>query len=165
MKRIFLTFCFCLFVGIISTYSWTIYRNKVFTLHPDGKPVTLYEDWELTTKRVDIYPKPIDRGYVLCIDGQFGDALRVRGENGPLYAPGGVLGVKTRNYDQALLCLYAEPDRDALIVLKTHQVQTVPIYGAYEGWLYVEATADDGQRAKGWLAPEMQCGRPNGICP
>ena len=31
-------------------------KAEVFTWHPDGKPVALYDDASLTKKRIDVYP-------------------------------------------------------------------------------------------------------------
>lgn len=165
MKKVFCTVWFCLFFGIFSAYSQMEYRTEVFTLHPDSTSVTLYEDPDLIKKRIDIYPDPYENnvGVIMEISGQWGDVFRVCMGTG-FWVPIGKVGVITRNYDGALLCLYAKPSRNAPVVLRTHSVQIVPAYGLKDGWLYVEAVDDNGIKARGWLAPDMQCGNPYTTC-
>lgn len=160
--------CLCMCLGFFSAYSQPLFRCQVFTLHPDGAPVTLYEDFDLTNKRMDIYPDPYEcnAGFMVYIDGQFKNALCVRigAMNNTLYIPQGKLGVNTRNYDLELY-LYEQPSRNSSVALKFHEPQTVAIYGIEEGWLYVEALSDDGKPVRGWLPPDRQCGNPYTTCP
>ena len=54
-------------------------KAEVFTWHPDGKPVALYDDASLTKKRIDVYPDVEEgmAGMIFYIDVESDSCLRV----------------------------------------------------------------------------------------
>lgn len=142
-------------------------NTEVFSWHPDGCVVTLYDDSALTNKRIDLYPDINENmaGCTLLVDQQVNGSLRVYIEPlGYFYAAKGTLAVNTRNYDNNVFYLYASPSTNSKIIMESCKQQTVSVFGVYKGWLYVNAVTEDGQNIKGWLPPDMQCGNPYTTC-
>ena len=80
-------------------------KVEVFTWHPDGKPVALYDDASLTKKRIDVYPDVEEgmAGMIFYIDVESDSCLRVITDPlDYLYVRKGTLAVNTRNYNKRM---------------------------------------------------------------
>ena len=142
-------------------------KVEVFTWHPDGKPVALYDDASLTKKRIDVYPDVEEgmAGMIFYIDVESDSCLRVITDPlDYLYVRKGTLAVNTRNYNNECFPLYEAPDVMSRPVFQSHVQQTVIVYGICDGWLFVEAQDEYQQPVRGWLPPNMQCGNPYTTC-
>ena len=163
MKKIF-CMALCLFL-----FSYGICQDRlteVFSVHPDGRTVIIYNDANLSSKRMEVYPYAEESmaGVMLYVKGETGNALAVIIGPEILYIRKGTVAVNTRNYDGSELLLYEEPHEDAAVVFHDTREQTVLVYGIHDKWLYVEAINAAGQRFRGWLPPDMQCGSPWTSC-
>ena len=142
-------------------------KAEVFTWHPDGKPVALYDDASLTKKRIDVYPDVEEgmAGMIFYIDVESDSCLRVITDPlDYLFVRKGTLAVNTRNYNNECFPLYEAPDVMSRLVFQSHVQQTVIVYGICDGWLFVEAKNEFLRPVRGWLPPDMQCGNPYTTC-
>ena len=121
-------------------------KAEVFTWHPDGKPVALYDDASLTKKRIDVYPDVEEgmAGMIFYIDVESDSCLRVI--------------IDPLDY------LFVRKGTLSRLVFQSHVQQTVIVYGICDGWLFVEAQDEYQQLVRGWLPPNMQCGNPYTTC-
>ena len=81
-------------------------KAEVFTWHPDGKSVALYDDASLTKKRIDVYPDVEEgmAGMIFYIDVESDSCLRVIIDPlDYLFIRKGTLAVNTRNYNNECL--------------------------------------------------------------
>lgn len=142
-------------------------KAEVFTWHPDGKPVALYDDASLTKKRIDVYPDVEEgmAGMIFYIDAESDSCLRVITDPFDyLFVRKGTLAVNTRNYNNECFPLYEAPDVMSRLVFQSHVQQAVIVYGICDGWLFVEAKDEFLRPVRGWLPPDMQCGNPYTTC-
>lgn len=60
--------------------------------------------------------------------------------------------------------LYKDPAVTGDPVAKLAPYDAVNVLGCRADWAYIEATTPDGDPARGWLAPDAQCGNPVSSC-
>ena len=131
---------------------------RVFTIHPDGEPVYLYLNSDLRDIRIAIYPYSEERnaGMQVEIIEIVNNALAVKLGDEYLFCRPGNLAINTRNYDGNPFILYANPSEHESAISGSTTAQTLKVFGALNGWLFVKGVDDYGKHIQGWLPPEMQ---------
>ena len=115
-------------------------KAEVFTWHPDGKPVALYDDASLTKKRIDVYPDVEEgmAGMIFYIDVESDSCLRVIIDPlDYLFVRKGTLAVNTRNYNNECFPLHEAPDAMSRLVFQSHVQQPVSYMASVmDGYLW-----------------------------
>ncbi|TND10285.1 MAG: hypothetical protein FD123_533 [Bacteroidetes bacterium] len=76
----------------------------------------------------------------------------------------GVAGIYTRNFDGGILSLYKGPNHESGEAAQLYGMQEVGVDGCCGQWALVRGKDKNGKIVKGWIAPEMQCAKPDGSC-
>lgn len=168
MKKLclaFLLLCLCMLKGRSQSCV------EVFTYHPMGRPVLLFQDTSCTEIGAALFPLYSEYiectndmvGYIVHIVADCGCCFRLDSDGMGLFIRKGDVAINTRNYDEKELFLYANPNIDSLCVNMGKGERTLRVWGISDNWIYTEIE-ENGSIIKGWIPPEMICGNPFTPC-
>lgn len=103
-----------------------------------------------------------EAGYIVQIIGVKNNYFKINiGDLGlkNVWVIKGLVSLNTRNYEGQKIGLYQHPDISSDIVDSLVGEQTVKVLNACNRWAYIEGKDKNKKTIRGWLQPDMQCGK------
>lgn len=159
----------CLNLTVTKEVQATIVTDTIqaFTLHKNNLDPTIVYDGINGKIIAKIYPNQTEKtGHIFsvleCKNGWFRIDLNLT--NVQAWVKVGVLGVNSKNYDQAFLILLEKANQNSKEVYKANFETTLILLDISKKWVRVELKNKNGKVYSGWIMKDMACGNPYTTC-